>query len=58
MQENGRNIEKSVDCWGNWIRQHKKTLSRVRGKRKKKYHLWRADVYIDWDIKRKDGGRK
>ena len=26
------------DCWGNWIRQHKKTLSRVSGKRKKKYH--------------------
>lgn len=20
---------KSIDCWGDWIRQHKKTLSRV-----------------------------
>lgn len=26
------------DCWGSWIRQHKKTLSSVSGKRKKKYH--------------------
>ena len=23
------------DCWGNWIRQHKETLSRVSGMRKK-----------------------
>lgn len=38
MWKNRRNIEKSIDCWGNWIRQHKKTLSRVSGKRKKKYH--------------------
>ena len=33
-----RNIEKRLGCWGSWIRQHKKTLSRVIGKRKKKYH--------------------
>ena len=36
--ENRKNIEKSIDCWGNWIRQYKKTLSRVSGKGKKKYH--------------------
>ena len=32
---------------GNWIRQHKETLSLVSGKREKKYYLRRADVYID-----------
>ena len=36
------------DCWGNWIRQHKKTLSRVSGKRKKKYHAYGCvHRYID-----------
>ena len=51
MLENRRNIEKSIDCWGNWIRQHKKTLSRLCGYHtagiREKYYLRRADVYID-----------
>ena len=29
MMMGRENIEKSIDCWGNWIRQHKETLSRV-----------------------------
>lgn len=29
---------KDMVTGGSWIRQHKKTLSRVSGKRKKKYH--------------------
>ena len=43
----GQNQLRSDGLWGSWIRQHKKTLSRVSGKRKKKYHLRIADVYID-----------
>jgi hypothetical protein len=38
-RENRRNIEKSIDCWGSWIRQHKKIRSCVSGKGKKKYYL-------------------
>ena len=34
----GQNQLRSDGLWGSWIRQHKKTLSRVSGKRKKKYH--------------------
>ena len=51
MQENGRNIEKRFDCWCNGIRQHKETLSRVSGKRKKKYYLRWADVCIDKNLR-------
>ncbi len=34
----GQDQLRSDGLWGSWIRQHKKTLSRVSGKRKKKYH--------------------
>ena len=33
----GQNQLRSDGLWGSWIRQHKKTLSRVSGK-KEKYH--------------------
>ena len=33
MMMGRENIEISFDCWGNGIRQYKKTLSRVNGKR-------------------------
>lgn len=43
MMMGRENIEKSIDCWGNWIRQHKETLSRVSGKGKR--NTTHVDVY-------------
>ena len=48
----GQNQLRSDGLWGSWIRQHKKTLSRVSGKRKKKYHPnGCVDRNIMWRVK-------